>query len=155
MAFVPTTPVTGAAQSGLTSPTFTIVTDTQPDINGKQVYVSALGGTQTGVLAHSVASPFTGSMFRPKNFKYLSPVNPVTGALRAVPINSYKVITRKGVIPLANQAPKNFNISTTLDVPAGSDTADALSLRSAISFHIGLLTQLSDEIGKTVISGSI
>lgn len=155
MAFSPTSPVTGSTQTGLTSPTYTIVTDSNPDNNGKQVYVSALGGTQTGVLAHSVAAPFTGSMFKPKTLKVLAPVNPVTGVLRSVPMNTYKVISRKGVMPLAGQSYKTGLIRTELDIPAGSDLADPLSIRAMISFHIGLLTQLSNEIGNSVTTGTI
>jgi hypothetical protein len=139
----------------LTSPTYTIAADSNPDNNGKQYYVSALGGTQTGVLAHSVAAPFTHSCFRPKTLKVLAPVNPVTGVLRSVPMNTYKVITRKGVLPLAGQSYKTGNISSELNIPAGSDLADALSLRAMISAHIGLLTQISSAIGDTVVTGTI
>lgn len=153
MSFAPTTPITGGAQTGLTSPTYTIAADTPPDANAKQFYVSALGGTQTGVLAHSVAAPFTLAMFKPKAFKYLAPLNPVTGVLRGVPMNTYKVITRKGVLPLAGQSYKNANITTVLDIPAGSDIADPLSLKAAISAHIGLLTQISSGIGDTAANG--
>jgi hypothetical protein len=155
MAFAPSSPITGTAQTGLTSPTYTVVTDTTPHATGKQVYVSALGGTQSGVLAHSVAAPFTLSMFRPKVLKTLTPVNPVTGVLRNVPMNTYKVITRKGVLPLAGQSYKNALIKTELDIPAGSDLADPLSLRAAISAHIGLLSQISSAIGDTVVTGTV
>lgn len=153
MPFAPTSPITGAAQTGLTAPTYTHTADTPPDVNAKQVAVTALGGTQTGVLAHSVAAPFTLAMFRPKAFKYLQPVNPVTNVLRSVPMNTYKVITRKGVLPLANQAYKTALISTVLDIPAGSDIADPLSLKAALSAHIGLLTQISASIGDTAVTG--
>jgi hypothetical protein len=153
MSFAPTTPVTGGAQAGLTSPTYTIAADNAPDVNAKQYYVSALGGTQTGVLAHSVAAPFTLAMFRPKVFKYLSPLNPVTGVLRGVPMNAYKVITRKGVLPLAGQSYKNLVITTDLGIPAGSDVADPLSVKAAISAHIGLLTQISSGLGDTAVNG--
>ena len=88
MSFSLTSPVTGAAQAGLTSPTYTHAADTPPDVNAKQYAVTSLGGTQTGVLAHSVAAPFTTAMFRPKSFKALAPVNPVTGVLREVPSNT-------------------------------------------------------------------
>jgi len=155
MAFAPTTPITGSTQTGLTSPTYTIAADSNPSQYGKQYYVSALGGTQTGVLSHSVASPFTVSAFRPANLKTLQPVNPVTGVLRSVPMNTYKVITRKGVIPLAGQAAKTAVLTSSLDIPAGSDLADPLSLRAALSAHIGLLTQISDALGSTVLTGTI
>lgn len=155
MAFTLTTPITGSTQTGLTSPTYTIATDSNPDNQSKQVYVSALGGTQTGVLAHSVAAPFTISMFRPKVLKNLAPVNPVTGVLRSVPMNEYKVYTRKGVLPLAGQAYKPAMLKTLLEIPAGSDLADPLSLRAMISCHIGALTQLSNELGNSVVTGTI
>lgn len=153
MAFAPSTPITGGTQTGLTSPTYTIAQDNAPDTNAKQYYVSALGGTQTGVLAHSVAAPFTLAMYRPRVFKYLQPVSPTTGVLRSVPVNTYKVITRKGVVPLAGQSFKNAVITTNLDIPAGSDVADPLSLKAALSAHIGLLTQISAGIGDTAVNG--
>lgn len=155
MAFAPSTPITGATQTGLTSPTYTIAADSNPDNNGKQYYVSALGGTQTGVLSHSVAAPFTLSCFRPKTLKVLAPVNPVTGVLKAVPMNTYKCITRKGLLPLAGQSYKTGMIKTELDIPAGADLADPLSVRAMLSAHIGLLTQISDALGSTVLTGTI
>lgn len=155
MAFAPSSPVTGSAQTGLTSPTYTIAVDSNPDANGKQYYVSALGGTQAGVIPHAVAAPFTMSMFKPKVLKVLSPVNPVTGVLRSVPMNDYKVITRKGVLPLAGQAYKTAMIKTDLGIPAGSDLADPLSLRAMISAHIGLLQQISNGLGDSVVTGTI
>jgi hypothetical protein len=66
MAYSPTSPVTGAAQTGLTSPTYTLSTDVAPSINGKQHAITALGGTQTGVNSHSVAAPFTCTFVRPQ-----------------------------------------------------------------------------------------
>ncbi len=155
MAFAPSTPITGSTQTGLTSPTYTIAADSNPENNAKQYYVSALGGTQTGVLAHSVAAPFTLSMFRPKSLKTLAPVNPVTGILRSVPTNTYKVITRKGLLPLAGQSYKTGWCSSELNIPAGADLADPLSVRAMLSAHIGLLTQISSALGDSVTTGTI
>lgn len=146
-------PVTGAAQTGLTTPTYTVVSDTAPDANGKQWAVSALGGTQTGVNVSSVAAPFTFTTWKPKVFKALGPVDPVTGALRVVPMNVWKNITRKGVLPLAGQPYKNMLITTTIEVPAGSDTADSANVRAGLSFHIGCIYQQSAGIGDTAVSG--
>lgn len=155
MSFAPTSPVAGTPQTGLTSPTYTLSADTPPANNAKQVAVTALGGTQTGVLAHSVAAPFTVAMFKPASPKSLQPVNPVTGVLRSVPSNVYKIITRKGVLPLAGQAYKNAVITTTIEVPAGSDLADPASLRAALSCHGGVLSQAATSavLGDTVING--
>lgn len=155
MAFAPTSPVTGATSSVLTSPTYTHVADTAPTSQGKQIAVTALGGTQTGVLAHSVSSPFTATMFRPSVVKTLKPVNPVTGALPNVGMNEYSVLTRKGVLPLAGQPSKVMPLKTVISVPAGADVADPTSIAAAISFHIGLLNQLSEEIRKTALTGTI
>lgn len=151
--FNPTTPVTGLSQTGLTSPTYTLSADVAPDVNGKQYAVTALGGTQTGVVAHSSSTPFTVAMFRPKSFKSLSAVNPVTGALRSVPRNTFKLITRKGVIPLSGQPSVNAIVTTTIEVPAGADTNDASSLRAMLSLHFGTISQLSAGLGDTVVNG--
>jgi len=153
MSFAPSTPVTGAAQTGFTSPTYTISADTAPDVNGKQYAVTQLGGTQAGVTTHSVSSPFTFTFWRPKAFKALGPVDPTTGQLRSVPMNVWKCIIRKGVTPLAGQSVRNAMISITQEIPAGSDTADAPNLRALYSFAIGVLSQQSSGIGDTVVSG--
>lgn len=146
-------PITGSAQTGFTSPTYSNVADTAPSGNpGKQVAVTALGGTQAGVTVHSVASPFTINITRPANLKVLPNPNPVTGIVASVPTNTYKTITRKGVLPLAGQPYKVMTITTTMDVPAGADLADFPNVKAAISAHIGALTQQSAGLGD--LSGS-
>jgi hypothetical protein len=149
-----TSPITGAAQTGLTSPTYTVTPDVAPPGNpGEQVAVTALGGTQAGVTAHSVASPFTINFTRPASPRVLGAPNPVTGVVSNVPNNTYKVITRKGVLPLAGQSFKVMNITTTIDVPAGADTADAANIRAALSAHFGAVAQQSAGIGDLTING--
>lgn len=155
MTWSPTTPVTGAAQTGFTAPTYTVVSDTAPDVNGKQVAITALGGTQAGVTVHSVASPFTASFFRPKTFAVLGKPNPVTGLLPSVPKNEYKQIVRKGVLPLAGQPFSTMIIDVRISIPAGSDTADPANVRAAFSLAIGLLTQQSAGVGDSAVSGII
>lgn len=150
-----TSPVTGTAQTGLTTPTYTLVTDIAPNINGKQWAVSALGGTQSGVSVHSVAAPFTISCFRPQNLKGLGKPNPVTGVIANVENNVYKVITRKGVLPLAGQPYKNMVITTEISVPAGADLASPAEIRAALSAHFGAVNQQSAGIGDTTVSGII
>lgn len=155
MPISPSSPITGGAQSGFTAPTYTFVTDANPSNNGKQWAVLTLGGTQVGVNIHSVACPFTLAFFRPAVLKTLQPVNPVTGVLKAVPLNTYKAITRKGVLPLAGQAFKPMVINTAIEVPAGADVADPANIRAALSAHIGLLTQISASIGDSAVNGII
>lgn len=155
MAFSLTSPITGGAQTGFTSPTYTHGVDVAPDVNGKQVAVTALGGTQAGVTVHTVASPFTVTVVRPKTFKTLGPVVPGTGLLASVPKNSWKIIVRKGVSPLAGQPASVMLIKIEIDVPAGADTADAPNIRAAISAAIGSLSQQSAGLGDTLVSGII
>lgn len=153
MAFLPTSPITGSAQTGLTSPAFFHVRDIAPDVNGYQIAITGLGGTQTGVTAHSISSPFTITAVRPKTMRLLPSPNPVTNVIKSVPKNTTKVITRKGVIPLAGQPAAICIITTTLDIPAGADTADANSIRAALSAHFGVCQQQSAGVGDTVVTG--
>lgn len=146
-------PITGLAQTGLTSPTYTIVDDNAPTNNGKQYAVTALGGTQTGVTVSSVAAPFTLTFFKPAVLKQLGKANPVTGVINGIPRNTYKLITRKGVLPLAGQPYQNMLIETIISVPAGADLADPEDVRAALSAHFGALSQVSSGIGDTAVTG--
>jgi hypothetical protein len=75
--------------------------------------------------------------------------------VKDVPRNTFKFITRKGVLPLAGQPYANLQITTIFDLPAGSDTADAPNVRAALSAHIGALWQQTAGIGDTAVSGII
>jgi hypothetical protein len=46
-----------------------------------------------------------------------------------------------------------MTISTVIEVPAGSDTADAVNVRAALSMHFGSVAQATAGIGDTVIQG--
>lgn len=153
--FVLTTPVTGAAQTGFTAPTYTLAADFIAGNNSKQWVVTALGGTQTGAHVHSVSSPFTIAITRPPVFKIPGVINAATGLLRSVPRNSYTVVTRVGVVPLTGQPPIPAYIRTEFVVPAGSDVYDAATLRSMVSLHIGALSQQPAGMGDTLIAGTL
>lgn len=153
MTIVVTSPVTGAAQTGLTSPTYTHVADIAPDNNGRQYAVTALGGTQTGVTTHSVASPFTITATRPRVFRVLGKPNPVTGLVKDVPMNVYKVLVRKGVTPLTGQPFAIAWCRIEIAVPAGADTQDPANVRAMLSAAFGVASQQSAGIGDTAVSG--
>jgi hypothetical protein len=155
MAVALTSPVTGGPQTGFTSPTYTVVSDIAPDVNGKQYAVTAAGGTQVGVTTHSVASPFTWTFWKPKAFKVLGKPNPVTGLLPGVPVNVYKGVTRKGMLPLAGQPYTNGIADFKFTIPAGADTADAANVRALISMSVGSAWQQSSGLGDTLISGIV
>jgi len=151
-----TSPVSGSAQTGFTTPAYVIAADTAPTSAGKQYAVSGITGTQTGVdTTSSPSKPFTITLSRPAVLKTVSAVDPVTGALRSVPRNSYKIIIRKGVLPLAGQPASVLNATLTIDVPAGSDVADPANIRASLSLLIGALTQASASIGDTLVTGVI
>lgn len=153
MAMAITSPVTGSAQTGFTAPTYTVVADVAPNANGKQYAVSALGGTQAGVDVSSMSRPFTVTLVRPSVLKTLGVANPVTGVISNVPNNVYKVITRKGVTVLAGQPSRTAVVTTTIELPAGSDLADPADVRALLSLHIGSLSQVSAGAGDTAVSG--
>lgn len=151
--FNPSTPVTGAAVPGFTTPTYTIVVDVAPSINGKQYAVSAVGGTQVGVDANTVSKPFTSTFFRPSTLRTLPQANPITGVIKAVPVNSYKLVTRKGALSAPNQVPSIGRVYTIIEVPAGTDTQEPEDIKAMLSCHIGLLNAQSSGIADTVLTG--
>lgn len=153
MPFSPASPVAGAVMVGFTSPTYTLTTDVAPSINGKQYAVTAIGGTQTGVDVNSVSKPFTVTLFRPAVLKPLPQANPVTGIVRAVPNNTYKLITRKGALPAANNNSITARITTIIEVPAGTDTYEPEDIKAMISCHFGVAWESSNDIGDVVVSG--
>lgn len=155
MSFAPTTPVTGAAVAGFTSPTYTIVADTAPNINGKQYAVTAAGGTQTGVDINTVSKPFTMTFFRPAVLKTLPSVNPLTGVIKNIPVNTYKLITRKGAAPALNQALQVAKITTIIEVPAGTETYEPEDIKAMLSAHFGVGWAQASGIADTVITGVI
>lgn len=153
MSFAPSTPVTGAAVTGLTSPTYTIAADTAPSQFGKQFVVTALGGTQTDVSVHSVASPFLVSLTRPASFKPLSLVNPATGRLTSVPRNVWKMIFMKGATPLDGQAPVPILARMEFLIPAGVDAADPNEVRAFMSFIGGVLNAQASGMASSFMDG--
>jgi hypothetical protein len=146
-------PVTGGAQTGLTTPTYSHVSDVALDTNGRQHAVTALGGTQTNVRVHSASDPFTILFVRPKVYKGLGKPHPVTGLLQSVPKNTHLIKVSKGVIPLAGQPSSVMTIRCLIETPAGADTADAVNIRAALSLLVGALNQISSGLGDTVVTG--
>lgn len=153
MAIALSTPVTGGAQTGFTAPTYTVATDVSLDTNGKQWAVTALGGTQAGVRPHAATDPFTFLYVRPKSFKPLGRVHPISGQLTSVPKNTHLIKIQKGAIPLAGQPASVATARCLLEIPSGADTADAANLRAMISLLVGALNQLSAGLGDTMVSG--
>jgi hypothetical protein len=153
-----TSPITGGAQTGFTSPTYTVVADMPPNANtGKQWYCSALGGTQSGVRAHSISDPFTITFEKPSMLKTLQGlISAVTGLYGKVPENVYKgIFVRKGVNIAANNLPRVMEVDCRIRIPAGADNYDAANIRAAISATVGALNQISAGLGDTCVTGTL
>lgn len=148
-------PVTGAPVSGLTSPTTTWVASTPPGSNMKSWAVSSIGGTQTGSDTGSTASrPWTITFGRPTSLRQLNAVDS-SGVLRVVPFNTYTVVGRKGLTPLAGQASKTSIIRTEVPIPAGADTADQPNIKSMLSAYFGVCYQQATGLADTCITGEL
>lgn len=154
MSYTMTGVITGATIAGLTSPTYTLTADSAIDQNSRQSYVSALGGTQTGVAVHSVSLPFTVSVSRPRVLKILGKPN-LNGLISSVGRNVYKVLGRKGVLPLAGQPNAIALARLEFEIPAGSEAADLVSLKALISFLSGFIEANAIGIADTFASGSV
>ncbi len=148
-------PVTGGAQTGFTSPTYTLTTDVASDVNGKQWAVTALGGTQVGVTSHAASSPFTWAYYKPKFYRVLGKPNPITGLISNVAKNVHRFNTSKGVMVAAGQPVQTLDIKTEIRVPAGSESYDAANVRGAVSLHVGAVTQISAGWGDTLVTNII
>jgi hypothetical protein len=155
MSFAPTSPITGATVAGFTSPTYTLTADTPPNNNSVQYAVSAVGGTQTGVDVNAVSKPFTLTMFRPPMLKGLPQKNAVTGVIPNLPVNAYKILTRKGAEPAAEQIPALVRVYTVVEVPAGVDTYSPEEAKAAWSAHVGCLNGNSSAIMDVFLTGVI
>lgn len=155
MAFAPSGAITGATVTGLTSPTYTVAADVGPSTLTKQYVVTALGGTQTDVSLHSVASPFLVSLTRPAAFKPLSIINPTTGRLQSVPRNVWKGVCLKGATPLSGQASVPLIGRFEFAIPAGVDSADPNEIKAFMSFFGGLFWNQANGITASFIDGVI
>lgn len=147
-----TSPVTGSAQTGLTSPTYTVVLDSPPNAYSKQWAVTALGGTQTGVDVHGASSPFTITFSRPAAVRSAPIVNPTTGVMGNSPRNTYSVLVRKGTKPGSGQNPQTMLLRCDFGVIAGADLTEPEDIRAALSLLIGSLTQQSAGIGDMLVN---
>jgi len=151
MSWTPASPIAGSDQVNFTSPTYGPVEDTAPDNNGKQYAITSLGGTQAGVFSHLATAPFTLTFVKPKVIKTLGKPNPTTGVITSVPRNVYKLITRKGVLPLAGQPYATMLVTTSIEVVAGSEIADSANVKAAMSAHFGTLYAQSSGLGDSVL----
>jgi hypothetical protein len=147
-----TTPVTGSAQTGFTSPTYTVVIDTPPNAYSKQWAVTALGGTQANVDVHGASKPFTITFQKPATVRSAPVPNPTTGVMGNSPRNTYSVLVRKGAVPGTNQNPQTMVLRCDFGVIAGTDLVEPEDIRAALSLLIGSLSQQSAGLGDLLVT---
>lgn len=141
MAISPSSPLTGSALTGLTSPTYTLTSDTPPDVNSKAWVVTALGGTQTGVNSHKNELPFRIIARRPKAVKVPGARNSVTGQFVQGGKNEYTFTFVKGVNVLNGLSNAQYDTivaKVSLAVPAavGNDEIQLTALASLLGGFI-------------------
>lgn len=146
-----TSPVTGSAQTGFTSPTFTLVADVPPNAYSKQYAVTAVSG-QPNVDVHGASKPFTLTFARPAQIRTAPIPNPGNNVIGNSPRNVYSVLVRKGVVPVSGQNPQVSVLRLDLGVVAGSDLVEPEDVRAALSLLIGALSQQSAGLGDTLVS---
>lgn len=150
-----TSPLTGSAQVGLTSPTYTLTTDQAPAYAAKQYAVTALGGTQTGVRIHAPSDPFTVTMIKPTAWKKIKQTvrNGVLGVFGIQPKNKVEIIVRKGVLCGPNSEVNVAVCRIGIETPSGAETYDAVNVSAMMSVLFGIAAQQPSNIGDTVKSG--
>lgn len=149
-----TSPVTGAAQTGFTSPTFPLTADKFIGNNGVQYAVDgALGGTQTGATSQTASSPFTISIERPAVLKTQA-VN-ANGVTISQGRNRHIIRVRKGMPAVSGQPPLVGIAEAVISVPVGSESVSPAEIRAMLSCFIGVLTQYSAALGNQVVTGTV
>lgn len=152
--FSPDLSITGAAQTGFTSPTYTMVADLAPDSASRQWIISAVGGTQTDVRPHVAGDPFTATVRR-GIYRALPPQNPVNGSYGNVPMNKIEILVRKGLKIDTSGTIRVGNLRIVAELPAGSNTSDAPNIRALASFTLGLLAEEAADYGDTLVTGVV
>lgn len=146
-----TTPVTGSAQTGFSSPSFVVASDAAPNAYSKQYAVTSLTGAGSAD-PHGASKPFTLTFSRPQSVRSAPVPNPTTGVMGNSPRNTYSVLVRKGTVPGTNQNPQTMVLRCDLAVVAGADLVEPDDVRAGLSLLIGGLSQQSAGIGDMLIN---
>lgn len=149
-------PVTGAANADyLTSPTYTLIAGSAPDVNVAARIVSVAGGTQTGVITHTVDTPFSIWFTWPKAIKSVTAaVLALTGRVANAPTNKWTLTTKKAASINSGGAFADILIRTEISVPVGCSYYSPAQLAAALSLHFGCGYVDADDFAKAIILGS-
>jgi len=150
--FNPSSPVTGAAVTGLTSPTYTLTSDTPVNSNSKAWAVTALGGTQTNVSVHAASKPFRLWASRPATIRVAPLPSPVSGVIPTSPRNVYTIGVDKGAVPVTGQANQLVRARAEFSIPAGVDLVEPEEIQAMVSLLCGALWAQADGIAQTCVN---
>lgn len=153
--FTLTSPITGANQTGFTTPGYVVTADqTPPNVAGRQYAVTAINGTQPGVDVSTSSRPFTILLNRPQQLA-LPPT--VVNGMASGPIrrNNFDVLARKGVTAVVGLPSQIAIFRGRLEVPAGADVNDAPGIRGLCSLVQGAMAQLAANFADTAITGVV
>lgn len=147
-----TGPTAAVTTDTLTAATYTFVSDMASDNRSKVFVVSALGGTQAGVVAHTVDSPKMFIVKKPANYVQPSGYNVTSGRYSKVPKNVTRVLFRGSAKVAANQW-ETMPISLDIGVPAGATGYDRANVDASLSAFIAALWDQKEELAKALYDG--
>lgn len=144
--------ITGATVPGFTTPGYNVTVDQPPDAFSKQWAILSTSGTQAGVDAHAGSKPFTITFSKVQNYKYAPKVNANGFLSGPVPRNVFKILGRKGAVPVTGQASNIVLFRAEIDMPAGVDVVEPEDVKALLSAFIGALSQVSSGLADTVLT---
>lgn len=145
--------ITGGAQTGFTTPGYTVTQDNAVDGNVKRWVVTALTGTQASVRTHTVSDEFSFTVVKPRVMKMIQAFSSLLPNQFKPNFNRYWLIFRKGGIPASGLVSVPQVIRCPIDIAAGVDSYDAAQVRALTSFFVGVVNSISSGLGDTLCNG--
>lgn len=155
MSLTVTSPITGVALTGLTTPTFTLASDSPPDLNSYRYVITALGGTQTGATAQTGAdNPFDLTLQRAPTLRQGPSVDSLNRIIGQPGRNITRISGRKGMrVNSASSQRFPAYIRVEISIPAGAESVDPAEIKSFLSMEFGAMYNNAQGICDTVITG--
>jgi len=152
MAINLTGPTAAVTTATLTAATYTYSADMANDNRSKVYVVTSLGGTQTGVSAHTVDAPKMFIIKKPAVFQQPSAYNTVSGRYGKVPKNVTRVLFKGSAKVAANQW-ELLPISLDIGVPAGATSYDRANVDASVCAFIAALWDQKEELCVALYDG--
>jgi len=142
-------PTTATTAGLLTAATYSFIPDMANDARSKVYVVSAIGGTQPGVNAHTADLPKLIVFKKPANWAVLGGYSATTGRWARVPKNTFRVVGKIGVLVAAGQT-EIMTLGLDIPIPAGALSYDQANTEAGIVMFLqGIINQLPGFIATT------